>query len=353
MPEKLSKTTLGMSRRILPGAFAVCVLFVFVTAYLPPTEGQSSEPEIRARTRVFPDVGPGLIGIKRDATGRYYIAASPATKVLILSADGKRLGEVPGAAAQEPNPPDPKKNPKIVFAADFDVDASGRVLVADRGANNAKIFAADGSLAAAIPIPAPTSVAALTGSEFAVTSLRYRWLMGIYGYAGTLVRAIGDPGDFAHGAEAQHTSDLGRVSSDSAGNLYYVFMFLPQPTVRRFDRFGFAGTEIALDEFAVAARHHEIFSDSDDNPRPVRTQISALGVDSATGEIWVAIGNELRRFDKNGVPIGSYRTLSPAGAPLSAKAILVEPDRLLLGTEAWGIFDFAMPTKAPANSSLH
>jgi hypothetical protein len=177
--------------------------------------------------------------------------------------------------------------------------------------------------------------------------------MGIYGYAGTLIRAIGDPGDFAHGADAPHTSDLGRVSSDSAGNLYYVFMFLPEPTVRRFDRFGFAGYEIALDEFAAAARHHELFSDSDDNPRPVRTQISALGVDSATGEIWIAIGNELRRFDKNGVPIGSYRTLSPTGAPLSAKAILIEPDRLLLGTEAWGIFDFAKPEKAPANSSLH
>ncbi|MGA9999770.1 MAG: hypothetical protein WBQ04_06600, partial [Candidatus Acidiferrales bacterium] len=179
------------------------------------------------------------------------------------------------------------------------------------------------------------------------------WLMGIYGYAGTLVRAIGDPGDFAHRADAQHTSDLGRVSSDPTGNLYYVFLFLPEPMVRRFDRFGFAGTEIAFDEFAAAAPHHEPFSDSNDNPRPVRMQISALAVDSATQEIWIAIGNELRRFDKNGVPIGSYRTLSPAGAPLSAKAILVEPDRLLLGTEAWGIFDFAKPAKAPANSSLH
>jgi hypothetical protein len=124
--------------------------------------------------------------------------------------------------------------------------------------------------------------------------------------------------------------------------------------VRRFDRFGFAGSEIALEEFAATARHHELFSsDSDDNSRRVRTQISALAVDPASQEIWVAIGNELRRFDKNGVPIGSYRTLSPAGAPLSAKAILVEPDRLLLGTEAWGIFDFVKPEKVPANSSAH
>jgi hypothetical protein len=38
---------------------------------------------------------------------------------------------------------------------------------------------------------------------------------------------------------------------------------------------------------------------------------------------------------------------------LSAKAILVEPDRLLLGTEAWGIFDFVKPEKASANPSAH
>jgi hypothetical protein len=333
-------------------AIALLILSLLASTRPAPLAAQSAEPEIRARTRVFPDVGAGLIGIKRDAAGHYYAVASPANTVLILSATGKRIGEIPSAAVQAAATQDPKKNPKIVFAADFDVDSGGRVLVADRGANNVKIFAPDGSLAGVIPIPAPTSIAALPGDELTVTSLRYRWLMGIYRYAGTLVRAIGDPADFTHGADARHTPDLGRVSSDSAGNLYFVFFFLPDPTVRRFDRFGFAGNEIALDEFTPATHRHDVFSsESDDNPHPVRLQINALAVDPMTQEIWIAIGNELRRFDKNGVAIGSYRTLSPAGAPLTAKAILVEPGRLLLGTESWGIFDFAMPAKASANSS--
>ena len=341
-----------MHRRIQLGVCLALLSSLFATSHLAPSTAQTAEPEIRARARVFPDVGAGLIGIKRDAAGHYYAVASPANTVLILSASGKRIGEIPNATVQTAASLDPKKNPKIIFAADFDVDSGGRVLVADRGANNVKIFAPDGSLAGVIPIPAPTSIAALPGDELTVTSLRYRWLMGIYRYAGTLVRAIGDPADFTHGADARHTPDLGRVSSDSAGNLYFVFFFLPDPTVRRFDRFGFAGNEIALDEFAVAARRHELFSsDSDDNPRPARSQINALAVDPTTQEIWIAIGNELRRFDKNGVAIGSYRTLSPAGAPLTAKAILVEPERLLLGTESWGIFDFAMPAKASAVSS--
>src|ERR1700741_3611969 len=310
-----------MVRRIHFGAFAALILFLLATVYLAASAGQNAPLEIRARARVFPEVGAGLIAIKRDAAGHYYVVASPASTVQIFSADGKRIGQIPDASVQDSNPQDTKKNSKVVFAADFDVDSGGRVLVADRGANAVKIFAADGSLSRAIPLPAPTSVAALSGSEFAVTSLRYRWLMGIYGYAGTLVRAIGDPGDFARGTDAHRTPDLGRVSSDPAGNLYYVFLFLPEPTVRRFDRFGFAGSEIALEEFAATARHHELFSsDSDDNSRRVRTQISALAVDPASQEIWVAIGNELRRFDKNGVPIGSYRPLSPAGAPVSVKA---------------------------------
>ena len=101
-----------MPRRIQLGAIAVCILFLLAMAHLAPLAGQASEPEILARARVFPDVGPGLIGIKRDAAGHYYVAASPASKVLIFSADGKRLGEIPSADPQEPTPLDPKKNQK-------------------------------------------------------------------------------------------------------------------------------------------------------------------------------------------------------------------------------------------------
>ena len=135
-----------MFRRIQLGATAVCTLFVFAAVYLAPAAAQNSETEIRARARVLPDIGPGLIGIKRDVAGHYYVVASPASTVLIFSADGKRIGEIPSASVQDAASSDAKKSSKIVFAADFDVDSSGHVLVADRGANNVKIFAADGSL---------------------------------------------------------------------------------------------------------------------------------------------------------------------------------------------------------------
>jgi hypothetical protein len=338
-----------MSRHIQLGVLLTLLLSLVAAAPLSPAAGQDAGVEIRARARVLPDVGPGLIALKRDAAGRYYIICAPANAVLIFGPDGKRLGQVP-----DPGSADPKKSAKIVFADDMDVNSSGRVFVADRGANAVKIFSSDGSLAATVPIPGPTSIAALPGDEFAVTSLRYRHLMMIYGANGTLTRAIGDPADFAPHVDLSRTPDLGRVSSDPAGNLYFVFSFLPVPTIRRFDRFGYAGNEIALDEFAPNSKTHDLFSlERSSNLPATKARIDALGVDPVTQEIWVAVGNELLRFENLGAHIGAYRSLSPAGARLTPKTILIEPDRILLGTDSFGIFDFARPAKSSPVASAH
>ena len=325
------------------------VLAVLGAARFTPAPQETLEPDMLARARVLPDAGAGLIALRRDVAGRYYVAASPANAISIFGADGKRIGQVP-----DPNSAGATANTKIVFAADFDIDSAGRLLVADRGANAIKIFAPDSSLLGTIPIPAPTSIAALPGEAFAVTSLRYRWLMAIYSYGGNsgkLVRVIGEPKDFAPGFDPSHTPDLGRVTTDPAGNIYFAFAFLPVPTVRRFDRFGYAGNEITMDEFAANARHRELFSSGSDDDRPAaKIGIGALAADPVTQEIWVALGNSLLRFDKDGTRIGNYHPLSPARAPLVPKTILVEPERLLLGTESWGIFAFVRPDKSPPAS---
>jgi hypothetical protein len=337
-----------MSRHTKLGFLVVLALCLLPVVLLVPAAGQDAELEIRARARVLPDVGPGLIALKRDAAGRYFVAASPANQVSIFSAEGKRVGQIPGASSQ-----DATKNAKIVFAADFDVDSAGRILVADRGANAIKIFSADGSLAITIPFAAPTSIAALPGDEFAATSLRYKWLLAIYGDNGKLTRAFGEPHDFFAGFDSSRTPDLGRVSSDPAGNLYFVFSFLPVPTMRRFDRFGYAGNEISLDEFAPNSTRRDLLSLDRRDTSQAKPQINALGVDPLTQEIWLAVGGDLLRFESLGARLGAYHTLSPSGAPLVPKTILVEKDRLLIGTDSFGVFDFAKPAKIPARSSAH
>lgn len=337
-----------MSRQSTFGVLVVFALGLVPVVHLAPAAGQDVEPEILSRARVFPEVGPGLIALKRDATGRYFVAASPASQVSIFSAEGKRVGQIPDASSQ-----DPAKNAKIGFAADFDIDSAGRVLVADRGANAIKIFSPEGALTVTIPFAAPTSIAALPGDEFAATSLRYKWLMAIYGENGKLTRAIGEPRDFLAGFDPNRTPDLGRVSSDPAGNIYFVFSFLPVPTIRRFDRFGYAGNEIALDEFAPDTGRRDLLSLDRRDTRAAKPQINALGVDPLTQEIWVAVGSDLLRFENLGARLGAYRALSPSGAPLVPKTILIERDRLLIGTDSWGVFDFAKPAIIPAKPAAH
>jgi hypothetical protein len=79
--------------------------------------------------------------------------------------------------------------------------------------------------------------------------------------------------------------------------------------------------------------------------------INAFGVDPVSQEVWAAIGDELSRFDKDGLLVGSYRTATGNGTRLEPSAILIEPDRILLAADPLGVYEFAMPDKQrPASS---
>ena len=100
------------------------------------------EREIQATGRVFVEIGPGVNALKRSASGLYYILAAPASVISVYGADGKRRASIPKANS---------KDAKIVYAEDIDLDVTGRLYVADRGANAIKVFRPDGSLDATIP----------------------------------------------------------------------------------------------------------------------------------------------------------------------------------------------------------
>src|SRR5271168_250698 len=131
-----STRNFGPAARYASGTvlFACAVAFLFAVAD-PPAQAQGVQTVLHARGRVFPDVGRGAAAIETDAAGRYYVLAAPANVIAIYSADGKRIGQIPSAQAAG--------DATIKFAVDFDRDpASGRIFVADRGANAVKIFTA-------------------------------------------------------------------------------------------------------------------------------------------------------------------------------------------------------------------
>jgi hypothetical protein len=336
-----------MFRRLQIGVSVVVLAAVaagwnFSRAAAPvPDQDQEFSRDLLARARVFPEVGPGVAAIKSDSAGRYYVLADPANAIAIYQADGKRIGQIPNANS---------RGAKIVYAQDIDVDSKGRLFVADRGANAVKIFEPDGSLDATIPVTAPISLVALSGGEFAVAGLRSAQLVNIYDAQGKLARGFGEIPAAIAGASRNQSLSPGRIYGDMVGHIYFVFSNMPDLTLRRYDRFGYANYEASLpaSEFtpqAEAKRWTTITIEQGDVPSSMKPAIRALGADPITQELWIAIGDELVHFDKDGNRRASYRTSTKEGVRIDASAILVERNRILIAADPMGIFDFVLPER--------
>src|SRR5213594_2030587 len=306
------------------------------------------EGDLTARQRVFPGVGPGLRTVKRGADGRLYILASPSPGLLVFDAQGKQvlsIGELPGADAGAKT-----GRALITFGEDCDGSADGKIYVADRGANLIQVFAPDGALLRSVPVNAPVAVAALPEGEVAVATLREPHLVIVFDKNGRDVREFGDPEPLAERAELNRYLNIGQLATDVQGHLYYAFAFLPEPTVRQYDRLGYARQDIqytALEAMPAAqAARKEIERQESKGKQPSFKRIlTAVGVDRENGEVWLALYNTLLHFDKEGNRRATYKVYTPQGARLEANTILVEQDRLIIGSDPLGIYEFERPDK--------
>jgi hypothetical protein len=304
--------------------------------------------DLTARQRLFPGVGPGLRAVKRGADGQLYILASPSPGLLVFDAQGKQvlsINEV-GVASSGTG----QGRALITFGEDCDGAADGKIYVADRGANLIQVFASDGAPLRSIPVNAPVAVAALPESEVAVATLREPHLVIVFDRNGRDVREFGDPEPLAERAELNRFLNIGQLATDAQGHLYYAFAYLPEPTVRQYDRLGYAGQDIqysALEAFpaAQAARKEIVRQESKGKEPAFKRVLTAVGVDRSNGEVWVALYNTLLHFDKEGNRRATYKIYTPQGARIEANTILVENDRLIIGSDPLGIYEFIRPDK--------
>jgi hypothetical protein len=304
--------------------------------------------DLTARQRLFPGVGPGLRAVKRGADGQLYILASPSPGLLVFDAQGKQvlsINEV-GVASSGTG----QGRALITFGEDCDGAADGKIYVADRGANLIQVFASDGAPLRSIPVNAPVAVAALPESEVAVATLREPHLVIVFDRNGRDVREFGDPEPLAERAELNRFLNIGQLATDAQGHLYYAFAYLPEPTVRQYDRLGYAGQDIqysALEAFpaAQAARKEIVRQESKGKEPAFKRVLTAVGVDRSNGEVWVALYNTLLHFDKEGNRRATYKIYTPQGARIEANTILVENDRLIIGSDPLGIYEFVRPDK--------
>jgi hypothetical protein len=324
------------------------LLWLLVALASAAPAGAQQEISLDARARVFPDVGPGLRALARDAHGHYFVLVAPAPAVAVYNTEGQLVKRVPPSPGGQGSV---AASPALAYGVGLDVDAAGRIYVADREANAVKVFSPEGALVLTIPVAAPSSVAALPEGEIAVASMKSARLVSVFDVQGHLVREFGDPTEIAERSELNRFLNIGRLCSDPAGHIYYAFAYLPEPTLRKYDRYGYAAFEIAATTLdfqpAAQAARREIRRLEHGGTPSLKPVITAMGVDPETEEIWVAVGGLLLHFDREGTRRGTYRTFTPEGARLEAVAILIEPHRLLLVSDPLGIYDFPRPDRKP------
>jgi hypothetical protein len=301
------------------------------------------ENEMTARAHLFLNAGPQIKAIKRDAHGRYYFLSTINRAVRVYADDKTFLTQIPRMSSGKA---------AIVDGEDLDVDAAGRIYVADRGGNAVKVYTLDGKLASSMPVDLPISVVALPSGQVAVVSLKSRGLVSIYDAQGNRLREFGEITDLADHEELNRLLNTGRLATDQAGHVYFAFTYSPEPTVYKYDVFGHSSYEISLHTLdiypsAQAQRRDITRIDTAQTERGREESppvvISAVAVDPQTQEVWLALGDHLMKFDKAGNRLQSYRTLDNSGEDLTASAILIEPRRILLADNSHGIFEFARP----------
>ena len=327
------------------------VLFLCLGAILLAGPRSEVDEQLLAKGRVFPNIGPGLRAIRHGPDGKYYLLASPAVGVVVFDSSGKQLAVI------DAPPVEPAANKAgqlaMGYGEDCDVDPKGDVYVADRGSNLVNLFSPDGKPVRSFPVNAPTSLVALPQGEVAVTSAAQTHLITVYGPNGRVVREFGSPESLSEREDLNRYLSIGRLASDSQGRVYYGYTYMPEPLVRQYDRFGYAGLDFqftGLDAYpeAQVTRKTIVEMEKEEKrkgPISLRQILTAFGVDPVNGDVWMALHNTLIHFDKEANRRSEYQIYTPKGARLEANTILVEEERLLIGADPLGVYEFPRPDR--------
>ncbi|HWZ99558.1 MAG TPA: hypothetical protein VN025_17505 [Candidatus Dormibacteraeota bacterium] len=308
--------------------------------------------ELVAKRRVYSPIGPGLKAVRHGADGKFYVLASPNPGLIVFSGEGKKLLAMKESSGLQPAALEElSKSGEVLtqFGEDCDVDADGNIYIADRGANAVQVYAREGRHLKTIPVNAPVSVAALPDGEVAVATFRDPSLVVVFDKNGRRVREFGDMDTLTERRELNRFLNIGELATDDHAHLYYGYNYFPEPTVKQFDRFGYAGQEVrytAIDAMpeAQALRREIEKQEKRGDPPTFKRILTAIGVDRESGEVWMAMGDTLLRFDKDGNRRATYLIYTPDNARLEANVILVLKDRLIIGGDPIGIYEFDRPS---------
>jgi hypothetical protein len=328
------------------GGLAVGVALVCVSGALL-ARAPEIDDDLMASRRLFPEIGPGLRALRHSANGNYYVCASP-VGVEVFDAKGRQvllIGVAPATPATNKT-----ARAAIGFEEDCDVDGQGNVYVADRANNQVAEFGPDGKQARSFPVAGVLSLAVLPEGEVAVTTAQSDHPITVYSAEGKIARDFGEIESLSSRADVDRFLNQGRVAADPQGHIYYGFTYMPEPLVRQFDRYGdakldFVFTGVDAYPEASATRKAIAKQEAGIEPPVFRAILTAFGVDPVAGDLWMGLHNTLVHFDKDGIRRSEYQVYTPKGVALDATVILVEEQRLLIGGDPIGIYEFRRPDR--------
>jgi hypothetical protein len=331
------------SGKFLAAAAVTCVLAIVLASAASDIDDQ-----LMASRRVFPIIGPGLRALRHGRDGKYYLLASPNVGIAVFDSKEKQITVIGAPPASQSA--DKAAHPPIAFGEDCDVDTQGNLYVADRGYNLVNIFSPAGALLRSMQFNSPTALAALPEGEVAVTAPRGLHLVTVFGPTGRVVREFGDSEQLSAREDLNRFVSIGRLASDHEGHIFYGYTYMPEPLVRQYDRFGFAKqdfqfTNIGAFSEARAARREIERQEKRSEPPSLQRILTAFGVDPVSGEVWMALHNTLLHFDKDGNRRSEYQIYTKDGARIEANVLLVEEDRLLIGADPIGVYEFPRPDR--------
>src|SRR5919109_4978806 len=174
---------------------------------------EPEEVDLSAKQRILPGIGPGLRAVRQGADGRLYVLASPSPGLVVVDTKGKQLLSI----NERPTPANSgaASHSLITFGEDCDVDAEGKIYVADRGANLIRVFSGDGTPLRSFAVKDPVSVAAMPEGEIAVATLREPHLVIVFGKDGKEVREFGDPEQISERADLNRFLNIGQLGTDA------------------------------------------------------------------------------------------------------------------------------------------
>lgn len=330
-----------MKRKRKLGLLSTILAVLFVMS--APTSGQieslaQESADLEVLERVAFESGLRSAGVRKDRAGNYYVLNSRDRIVWMYNSHMNPRGRIAGYGQSLSD---------LLEPMGFAVGPGGEVVIADYAANLVKIYNQAGVLEKSFSIRRPWTVGVLRTGEILVSANPYRNLIHVYDRDGILLRSFGEPVGIDDSRSRNMVYNRGKIFVDAKDNIYYLFYFLPDPTIRKYDPQGNLLLEFHPEgeRITKASRFAEenLSKQREKGGHGTSSVLNAIGFDEATGDLWISCTSYVYHLASDGSLKGTYRFKRPDGSPINADDIQVEEERLIITSSLHGVFAVKKP----------